>query len=205
MKIRRLRDSITAITDSALRRISYTAGVTSMGKLVYDELRGILKAKMETILYKAVNSAEHKRKITVDEYVITSSISPKMWSIEPKAKSCGVRKSKQRSKRSKQRSKRSKQSKSRKKTSAIYKSLSNIRFYQKRYDCLNIPMASFARLSKEIGMDFKTDLRFTKKALIIFQYSIENYLLHILEKALLIATHSDRTRILPKDINLANR
>jgi len=189
---RRLRDSIVGITDSALRRIAYTAGASSMSSLVYEELRGILKAKMETILYKAVTNTEYKRKITIDEYAIVSSISPKMWSIDPKAKACGVRKSKSRSK-------------SQRKKSAIYNALLNIRFYQKRYDCLNIPMAPFSRLSREIGMDFKADLRFTKKALIIFQYAMENYLLEVLEKSLSFTAHSNRSRIEAKDIILATK
>ena len=189
-----IRHSIAGITKAALQRIAYTAGVTSMSGLVYEELRGILKAKMENILYKSINYTEYQRKITVDEYAIASSISPKMWSIDPKAKSCGKRKSRSRSR---------SRSGSRRRKSPGFDALKQVNFYQRRYDCLNIPMTSFARLCKEIAMDFKTNVRFSKKALIIFQYSIENYLIEILKKSLLLTIHANRTRIEVKDIILA--
>ena len=115
-----------------------------------------------------------------------------MWSIDPKAKSCKLKKSKRKSR-----------SKSRSKNSANYNALLNIKYYQKLYDCLNIPVASFGKLAREISSDYKTDVRFTKKALIIFQYSMEKYLLEILKNALLLTVNANRTRIEPKDINLA--
>ena len=193
-----LRDSIVGITKSALQRIAYTAGITSMSSVVYEELRGFLKAKMEKILNKAIVYTEYQRKMTIDEYAIAANISPKIWSMNPKAKACKLRKSKRNS-RSKSRSK------SKNKKSANYNALLNIRYYQKLYDCLNIPMASFERLSREIASNFKCDVRFTKKALIIFQYSMEKYLLEILKKTLLLTVHANRTRIEPKDIILATK
>lgn len=187
-----LRDSIQGITKPAIQRLAYTAGVTSMSGIIFEEIRGVLKVEMENILSKAATILSYLRKVTIDEYIITSCISPKMWSIDPKAKSCG--------------SKRKSPSKSRrKKKSPGLEALSKVRFYQSRSDCLNIPMLPFARLAKEIVQDFMSDVRFSKKALIILQYSMENYLVRIFKKALMLAIHANRKRIEPKDINFARQ
>ena len=188
-----LRDTIQGITKPALQRLAYTAGVTNMSGVIYEELRGVLKAEMENTLRNAVIYLEYARKMTIDEFMIAASISPKMWSKDPKAKAC-----------EKKRKSPSKVSKSRrKKKSPGVNALIQVKFYQRRHDCLNIPMLPFSRLAREVAQDFRTDVKFTKNALIILQYSMENYLVNLLKKTLYNAMHAKRVRIEPKDIQLA--
>jgi histone H3/H4 len=188
-----LRDNIQGITKPALQRLAYTAGVTNMSGVIYEELRGVLKAEMENIIRKVIIYLEHARKITIDEFMVAASISPKMWSKDPKAKAC-----------EKKRKSPSKVSRSRrKKKSPGVNALMQVRFYQKRHDCLNIPMLPFSRFVREVAQDYKSDIKLTKNALIILQYSMENYLVNLLKKALYNAIHANRVRIEPKDIQLA--
>jgi histone H3/H4 len=196
-----LRDNIQGITNNELRRLAYTAGISRLGNSSYEEIRGYIKVKLEDIIYKTILYLEYERKLTIDEYMITASISPKMWSdTVPKAKSC-IRKSAQSKRRSRSKSKRSKSSKkSRSKSRDVLK---NVSFYQKRYECLNLAKSSFARYVREVVQDFKTDVRITKKALIILQYSVENYIIKLLEKSLQNALYRKSMTVEPKDIQYA--
>lgn len=183
----RRRDNIQGITKPALKRLTYTAGITEVSGLIYEELRGILKSKMEDVINKAVKYTTHYRYRTIDEYIIADSVSPKMWAKSPKAKSCGTPK------------------KSRRRKVSGQKALENIKFYQNRSNCLNLSRLPFERLTREIGQDFATDLRFTKNAFILLQYAMENYLVGLLKKAHLAAIAAKRIGVQPKDLQLARR
>ena len=187
-----LRDSIYGMTDASIVKLAYTAGIAELDSKSYEEIRGILKAKMENVLEKSSGYSEYYRKRTINEYMIAASISPKMWSSEPKGKSC---KSPKKSK-SKSRSKG-------KQKSSVFNVLSQIRFYQKRSDCLLLPILPFKRFAREVVQDFRVDMAFTKNSMIILQYSIENFIINILKKALKNALHADRTRVEPIDIRIA--
>jgi histone H3/H4 len=181
-----LRDSIFGITDKAILKLAYTAGIADMTNNSYEEIRGILKAKMENVLGKSIKYLEYYRKKTLDEYMIASSISPRMWSIDPKGKSC-------------------KSPKTPKKTSKKprFNILNQIKFYQKRNDCLLLPIQPFTRYAREVAQDFKLDMHFTKNCMIILQYSIENFIIDILQKALKNAFHAGRTTVNSDDIKIS--
>ena len=82
--------------------------------------------------------------------------------------------------------------------------LRDIRKYQKSTKLL-IAKMPFARLVKEILMDFKADLRCTASALIALQEASEAYMVALFEDANLCAIHAKRVTIMPKDIQLARR
>ena len=63
----------------------------------------------------------------------------------------------------------------------------------------------FQRLVREIGQDFKTDLRFQSRAMLALQDAAEAYLVGIFEDTNLCAIHAKRVTIMPKDIQLARR
>ena len=198
-----LRDSIQGITNNELRRLAYTAGINRLSQSSYEEIRGYIKSKLEKILYKTVLYLEYERKRTIDEYMITASISPKMWSDTiPKAKSC-IRKSRSKSRRKSRSKSKSKRSKSKRSKSKSRDILKNVNFYKKRYECLNLAKSSFARYVREVIQDFKTDVRITKKALIILQYSLENYIIKLLEKSLKNTLYRNSVTVEPKDIQHA--
>ena len=84
------------------------------------------------------------------------------------------------------------------------KALHDIRRYQK-FTQLLLRYLSFEKLVWEISWDFKTDLRFEKKAIRSMQESGEAYLVGFLSDANLLAVHAKRVMVIWKDIELAHQ
>lgn len=195
-----LRDNIQGVTKGAIQRLAQVAGVKRISGLVYEEIRGVLKVYLENVLKNAILYTEHSRRKTVSVEDVEAALNrhePSGGVIrgKPKAKPCpkhgygfsfGVGQKPHRFLPG---------------TVAIRK----IRFYQRQSRCLHIGMLPFQRLVREIGQDYKTDLRFSKEALILLQYAAEHYLSSLLEDANLGAIHAKRQKIEPKDIQLARR
>ena len=60
-----LRDNIQSATRSAVRRLARRGGVKRLSGLVYEEIRGVLKNVLESIVHDSVTYAEHARRKTV--------------------------------------------------------------------------------------------------------------------------------------------
>ena len=195
-----LRDNIQGVTKGAIQRLAQVAGVKRISGLVYEEIRGVLKVYLENVLKNAILYTEHSRRKTVSVEDVEAALNrhePSGGAIrgKPKAKPCpkhgygfsfGMGQKPHRFLPG---------------TVALRK----IRFYQKQSSCLHIGMLPFQRLIREIGQDYKTDLRFSKEAMTLLQYAAEHYLVKLLEDANLNAIHAKRQKIEPKDIQLARR
>ena len=79
--------------------------------------------------------------------------------------------------------------------------LREIRRFQKSTDLL-LGKAAFQRLIREIGQDFKNDLKFSRGAFAALQHAAEHYLVKLFEDANLCAIHARRTGIMPKGTTL---
>ena len=195
-----LRDNIQGVTKGAIQRLAHVAGVKRISGLVYEEIRGVLKVYLENVLRNAILYTEHSRRRTVSVEDVEAALNrhePSGGAIrgKPKAKPCpkhgygfsfGMGQKPHRFLPG---------------TVALRK----IRYYQKQSSCLHIGMLPFQRLVREIGQDYKTDLRFSKEAVTLLQYAAEHYLVKLLEDANLNAIHAKRQKIEPKDIQLARR
>ena len=195
-----LRDNIQGVTKGAIQRLAQVAGVKRISGLVYEEIRGVFKVYLENVLQNAILYTEHSRRRTVSVGDVEAALNrhePSGGAIrgKPKAKPCpkhgygfsfGMGQKPHRFLPG---------------TVALRK----IRFYQKQSSCLHIGMLPFQRLIREIGQDYKTDLRFSKEAMTLLQYAAEHYLVKLLEDANLNAIHAKRQKIEPKDIQLARR
>ncbi len=84
------------------------------------------------------------------------------------------------------------------------RALNEIRWYQKRFGYL-LPKAAFARLVREVTMEFKTDMRFQSEALLALQEAAEAALIGMFEDANLCAIHAKRVTIKTSDIQLAKK
>lgn len=82
--------------------------------------------------------------------------------------------------------------------------LRDIRRYQKSTEFL-IRRLPFQRLVRQIGQDFKTDLRFQRAAIAALQEAAEAYLCDMFDDTNLCAIHAGRVTISPKDMHLARR
>jgi histone H3 len=84
------------------------------------------------------------------------------------------------------------------------RALREIRKFQKSTELL-IRKVPFQRLVREIGQDFKTDLRWQSVAILALQEASEAYLVALFEDTNLCAIHAKRVTILPRDLKLALR
>mmetsp|Transcript_2465 Transcript_2465/g.5893 ORF Transcript_2465/g.5893 Transcript_2465/m.5893 type:complete len:129 (-) Transcript_2465:2602-2988(-) len=84
------------------------------------------------------------------------------------------------------------------------KALREIRKFQKSTDLL-IHRLPFARLVKEITLEFHHSLQWQSVALEALQYAAEDYIIGLMEDANLSALHAKRVTLMPKDIHLAKR
>jgi histone H4 len=60
-----LRDNIQGITKPAIRRLARRGGVKRISGLVYEEVRGVLKTFLDSIIHDTVVYTEHARRRTV--------------------------------------------------------------------------------------------------------------------------------------------
>jgi histone H3 len=206
------RDNIQSITDPAIKRLGHVAGVKFFSsKAIYEEMRGVLKVFLENIVrisIELLNMSETKESKGALKRAKTSrktvqlkdilyaleSIGRKLYYTgESNVKRCKVYQSGAEKKTDKKRKKGT-------------RALSEIRFYQKTYaDCLHLAKSGFERLVKEIGQDFKTDVRWEAKAILALQYAAEAYIVGIFDDANMAAIHARRLGILPVDIQLIRR
>ncbi|KAF9442664.1 histone-fold-containing protein, partial [Macrolepiota fuliginosa MF-IS2] len=82
--------------------------------------------------------------------------------------------------------------------------LHEINHHQARTQPL-IPKAPFERLVREVGQDAKEDVRFAPQAVRAIQEATEAWLVELFAEANLVAIHSRRVTIAPKDVLLVLR
>ena len=80
--------------------------------------------------------------------------------------------------------------------------LQQVQKAQATYNLL-LPEAPFRRLVREIGEDFKTDLRFTAEAFLALQEVSESYLIETFDMSNIMAIHRGVITIQPKDMQVA--
>ena len=87
------------------------------------------------------------------------------------------------------------------------RALREIRFYQKS-TCFLIPMLAFQRLVREVAYDFKIqgqEVRWQARALYALQEAAEAYLVALLSDSNLLAIHTKRYTLMPKDLFLVRK
>lgn len=60
-----LRDNIQGVTKPAIRRLARRGGVKRISNLIYEDVRGKLKAFLESAIRDAVTYTDHARRKTV--------------------------------------------------------------------------------------------------------------------------------------------
>ena len=84
------------------------------------------------------------------------------------------------------------------------RALQEIRKQQKSVANL-IPLAPFIRVVREIGADFKTDLRWQTLAIMALRDAVEMYLIGYFDDANMAAIHAKRVTIMVKGMKLVGR
>ncbi len=70
---------------------------------------------------------------------------------------------------------------------------------------LQIPKAVFYRLVREIGWDYKTDLRWGQTAVIALQMAAEDFVTHLFEESRRAAKHAKRDTVILDDVKFARK
>lgn len=191
-----LRDNISGITKPGITRLARAGGVKRIELYVYEEIRGVLKLHLENLIRDAVTFTEHDRRKTVS----VSDVRKAAKRMGICLSAADVDKCKARPGKGGKHAKGKKAHKFNPGTVA----LQEIRYYQKT-SCLLLPKLPFSRLVREIGQDFKVNLRFSADALNLFQLCSETYLVKLFEDANLQAIHAGRVSVKTKDIQIARR
>ena len=201
-----LRDSISGLTSSAVKRISLKTGkIGSREQAVIYGIRDQSEKFLRAIISDAIIMMEHARKKTVSEEMVRSAIerrtnlfSKKILGSAP-SKRCETYGTHLKSQ-SRSRGK----SGSRRKSSRGSSLIRQIKFYQRQHDCLHLPKLVVSRIIREIGQDFKNDVRWSSKAESLLQYALELHIEAIFRVSGHIALHCDRKgRLAAKDVQAA--
>ena len=182
---RTIGELLNKITNPAFKRLSQVAGIKNISGLIPTELRYYIEGSLTRLMKDTLIYTRYGMRRTVHasdvEYALNDIPYLKVFTVYiGKVKPCG-------------------QVKKIKRNNA----LREINYLQKQSGCLHLPQAPFVRVIKRIAMDFETDLRYSKDALNLIQFAIEDYLIRLLEHANSIAIHRKRTTVQPMDMHLA--
>lgn len=221
-----IRDSIQGLTKPVIVRICRRAGVKREGGLIYEETRGVAKVYLETLIRDTVTFTEHARRKTVELEDVSDALRlqghPLAAAFEHVKGAIGVRQTHKGEKRASPKAaaeeeepKKGKKASAKKGAAAggITKphrfrpgtvALREIRRLQKSDEPI-LKWLPTERLIREIGQDYKTDLRFSVMAIAALIFALELYLVDLFEDVNLSAIHAKRQTIEPKDIQFARR
>jgi histone H3 len=194
-----LRDNLEGLTDGAIKRLARKAGVKTISSMVYQEIRGVVKAHVEKIVGAAFKLAQHARKVTISRDDIIESARINGFPVyatgdEKETKVCDTYESTLAPKKTEKR-----------KVSRGTRSLREIRHYQKQGDCVYFAKASFERLIREVTQDYVSDIKWSSDGLLLVQIMTEAYVIGLLEDANMCAIHAKRVTVIPSDLQLARR
>lgn len=167
----------TSMTHGALKRISLRTGkVKSHAKNVTKLLKEKGKEFLKTVIRDAIAYTEHARKHTVSEKAVqaalehhTNIFSKKILG-SPPSKRCESYKTHIRKSRKGKASSRSR------KTSPLVSLGRRIRYYQSQHDCLHLPKQGVKKLIKQFSNEFRSDTRWSPKAINLLHYALELYI-----------------------------
>jgi len=172
------------MNDSALKRISYRAGVYRTHSIVYFHMRQIGEKYLSSVIYYAIIYTQYGRRTTISEEDVINAIEKtgyiSLYPTTGSVKKCKISKHK--------------------------KILSKIREYQQQYDCFTLAKAPIEALIKQETATYDTSwkkYRWSLDALRTLHFALEYMLYKLFFAANKIAIHSDRSTIQHKDISLA--
>lgn len=181
-----INDNIQGITKPAIKRLAHRGGVKFIASLVYEEIRGILKIFLESVIRQFTTITEHVHLNTITKKNVLMALG-----LHYKPLMMGGDSTEDNTQ-----------------TGGKYKpgtvALRNIIRYQNTTELL-IPKAPFQRLVREIANDFKLNLRFSADAFAALQHSTEAYLIDLFQAAILCTVVAQRQILSHKDLSLVRK
>lgn len=198
------RDNMHSISRSSLTRIALATGhVGGFHKDVTPHLRDKIKKFLTKVIRSAVTYTEHARRKTVSyedvKHALEQTKAIKIYG-SPPTKKCETYEHHL------AQSRKGKPQKSRR-TSPKVSLVRKIKFYQQQHNCFHIAKAIISRTIREVGQDFKYDLRFEGRAVNLLHSAVEVYLSKKLKAAGMLSEHrgSSSLRIAQKDLEALKR
>jgi histone H3/H4 len=184
-----LRDPIYDVTKPGIRRLARRAGVTRVGGLMYDEMRGMIKVHIEDVVQKAVIFMQYRKRRTLSHGDVKEALKRlgmPVWGVtgKEKANTSGLKKT----------AKAAKKTKARRGSVA----LKEVKKYQKS-ESLLLSRAPIERLIRTSMHDFTSDGRIEPKALSLIQVSVENLITNSFKKSHRAAIHDGRKGVKLED------
>lgn len=184
-----LRHPIYDVTNPGIRRLARRAGVTRVGGLMYNEMRGIIKVHVEDVVEKAVIFMQYRKRRTLSHGDVKEALERMgmpVWGVtgNEKANTSGLKKT----------AKTAKKTKARRGSVA----LKEVKQYQKS-ESLLLSRAPIERLIRITMKDFTADGRIEPKALSLIQLSVENLITNTFKKSQLAAIHDGRKSVKLED------
>lgn len=203
-----VKDKILGITKPGLQRLMYRAGVKYISGIIYEESRSILKKFLEKILYNTMILTERKNHTTVmyeDGIEALNILNISIYNAKGYPGTIAPCKGSEKISDlfSNKTSKKGK--KKRRKNKPKTNLLKIIEKYQKT-SCTLLPHESIAKLIREIGSDYNKKItRYESNYLWLIHAVVEDYMVSLYNKAMLLALHADRLTLMPKDIKLVQK
>lgn len=180
-----LRDNIDGLSEGAIQRIGFTAGVVSMSGEIKHEVRTIVTDILNVIVLHASEITSNEKRVRVTSEDIEEAIriahekTPFLARVlrsgdEGDVKRCPVGK--------------------------CNTTERKLNYYQKQSGCVHFSRTAFDCVVREVSRDYKTDMQFSKDAIGILQLTVEAYLVRLLSAANQLVVHADRKTLMPKDL-----
>lgn len=162
-----LRDNINSVSKAALRRLADLAGTKYISNLCYEELRGIIKHKLDQIVQTTITFVEHKRAKTVmpdDVLHALETLGIKYYTNgeEDAMKRCNVRAAKSNKNKGKGKSRKTQ---SKRKTPSVSRTRSRSRTHPRTRTVSDTGSKSSQNGGKAKGMDILRDIRHAQRKL----------------------------------------
>lgn len=191
------------ITNNALTRLLYRAGVKRINGNVYDELRYCMSANVRTFTERLGVLLAHSRRKTITQEDVRSVAeqlgAPLLVGVNPAAP---TRIFERKELEHKKTSNGEKTRRFKPGTVAARK----IKKYQKNSDNLLIPKLNFKRVVLEKFAESQMEVpRFQKNAILLMQLWAESQIVNLAADANTIAEHCERVTLLQKDIQLVDK
>ena len=182
-------DYIMLISNNAITRLAYTAGVRELSNSSYDIIRSVIMVKSRDIIQKTISIMDHLHKHTIQVDMIDYALSlENMTMIEqPSDIKCPIPKYTN-----------CKKSRKRGETAIL-----NIKYYQNQSGCLQVSKSGFRKYILCEIQYYKTKPRISHDAIIKLQAVMETYIIKLLTQSQMIAVHAKRIGVTIRDIQLA--
>lgn len=191
------KNPVWRFPNAAIRRLMYKAGIKEMSYLSYEELR----YKMTVISYNLLKSCisymeaeDRKTLLSGDVRKAIEGFDMKLEGGEEDLKKCPVLV-------------RSKDTNKKKKMLAKSNKNLAVEFYQEQSGCYYLPRTIFVEMMRFIADECNGNnlqIRFAKEALNMLQVFLETTYVGLGKDANMLAIHSGRQTVCPKDIGLAS-